>query len=309
MPEKSQWYEQIKPGVRRITTACNTFEWLDINLDNSEASLDEVITNPEIAAAMADRFMECGRRRFDSSILFRVELPSVLLDGSEDLRISLLIDGNRLVVARRGHYSKLEESISEIVRQGHINTPLIAACEVVDDILDLFRNPINDTSSDLDDLEELMLKKNVRRDDEMLASLRQRLLLIDRHIDLLQALLRRTLVDLATVAENNELTSLRELADRASWFDQRIAHQLDRVRVVTDQSHMVAMDELNATMFRLTLIATVFLPLTFITGLLGINVGGIPGASNRSAFWIVCGGLGGIAFITFFVLAKALRKR
>ena len=40
--------------------------------------------------------------------------------------------------------------------------------------------------------------------------------------------------------------------------------------------------------FRLTLVATVFLPATFLTGLLGINVAGIPGTHDPYAFWLVC---------------------
>ena len=34
--------------------------------------------------------------------------------------------------------------------------------------------------------------------------------------------------------------------------------------------------------------ATVFLPLTFVTGLLGINVAGVPDAHDPYAFWRVC---------------------
>lgn len=311
MAESTQWYEQIEPGVRRIFVANESFEWIDIDLDVAESKLGTYISNPDLINAIQERFMECGRMRFDSSILFRIELPEELLDGDEDLRISLFIEDKRIIVARRGHYTSLDGCFAEIVGQGHVDSPLIAACEVVDDILDLFRNPINTTSSDLDDLEDALLLKKIKRGDEPLAKLRQRLLLIDRHVDLLQAILRRTLVDLATVVEKNELSALRELAERTAWFEQRIGHQLDRVRVVTDQSHMTAMDDLNDTMYRLTLIATVFLPLTFITGLLGINVGGIPGnePNNRWAFWIVCGGLGGLAIVTFFILARILRKR
>jgi len=36
-------------------------------------------------------------------------------------------------------------------------------------------------------------------------------------------------------------------------------------------------------------VAALFLPLGFLTGLLGINVGGIPGAENPYSFWIFCG--------------------
>jgi zinc transporter len=35
----------------------------------------------------------------------------------------------------------------------------------------------------------------------------------------------------------------------------------------------------------------VFLPLSFLTGLLGINVAGIPGSSYQLAFFLVCFGL------------------
>ena len=41
----------------------------------------------------------------------------------------------------------------------------------------------------------------------------------------------------------------------------------------------------------LTVVAAIFLPLGFVTGLLGINVGGIPLAESKAGFWAVCGGL------------------
>ena len=41
-------------------------------------------------------------------------------------------------------------------------------------------------------------------------------------------------------------------------------------------------------MYVLSIIAAIFLPLGFLTGLLGINVGGMPGEESSFAFWIVC---------------------
>jgi zinc transporter len=52
-------------------------------------------------------------------------------------------------------------------------------------------------------------------------------------------------------------------------------------------------------------VAAIFLPLGLLTGLLGINVGGIPGAENRLAFALVCGLLLGLATL----LLWALRRR
>ena len=44
-------------------------------------------------------------------------------------------------------------------------------------------------------------------------------------------------------------------------------------------------------MYMLSIVAAIFLPLSFITGLLGINVGGMPGVESGDAFWITVGAL------------------
>jgi len=51
-------------------------------------------------------------------------------------------------------------------------------------------------------------------------------------------------------------------------------------------------------------VAAIFLPLGLLTGLLGINVGGIPGAETGSAFWIVSGGLLLLMVVEFWILKK-----
>ncbi len=95
--------------------------------------------------------------------------------------------------------------------------------------------------------------------------------------------------------------------DAPEWFEEHdrreIAETIDRLRRYLDdiniskESAMVLQDELRAraaarsdrTNYLLTIIAAIFLPLGFVTGLLGINVGGMPGVENPNAFWIVVG--------------------
>lgn len=45
---------------------------------------------------------------------------------------------------------------------------------------------------------------------------------------------------------------------------------------------------MNQRMYILSMVSVVFIPLGFITGLLGINVAGIPGAESHYGFIIVC---------------------
>jgi zinc transporter len=47
--------------------------------------------------------------------------------------------------------------------------------------------------------------------------------------------------------------------------------------------------KLNKNMYVLSVISAIFLPLGFLTGLFGINIGGIPGVEDPNAFWVFSG--------------------
>jgi zinc transporter len=54
-------------------------------------------------------------------------------------------------------------------------------------------------------------------------------------------------------------------------------------------------------MYVLSIVAAIFLPLGFLTGLLGINVGGIPGAEYKASFAIFCMLLVGLIIIQLVI--------
>ena len=80
---------------------------------------------------------------------------------------------------------------------------------------------------------------------------------------------------------------------RAAEALTRLVSGLDaahhRVLLLLNQLGNRDTSRLEKSMHKLTLIATVFLPMGFVTGLLGINVAGIPGTHDPYAFWLVCG--------------------
>jgi zinc transporter len=82
---------------------------------------------------------------------------------------------------------------------------------------------------------------------------------------------------------------LREAADRFA----RMAEELDAVReraaLLHEQVTDLRSEKIDQRSLVIAVVAFIFLPLTFITGLLGMNVGGIPLANDPWGFWIVCG--------------------
>ena len=63
----------------------------------------------------------------------------------------------------------------------------------------------------------------------------------------------------------------------------------DRANVTQEELLSQQSEQLNKRLYFLSLVSAIFLPLGFLTGLLGVNIGGIPGADNTWAFATFCG--------------------
>jgi len=89
--------------------------------------------------------------------------------------------------------------------------------------------------------------------------------------------------------------SLRETGDQVIRLVEELDAARERSAILNDQLTDKRAEEMNATMLLPSVVAAIFLPLSFLTGLLGVNVGGMPGATWSAAFWLVCGLCLGIA--------------
>ena len=89
-----------------------------------------------------------------------------------------------------------------------------------------------------------------------------------------------------TWLSDNDRLHLRETTDRLIRYTEDLDSVKDRAAVTQEELVNRLSEQMNARMYVLSLVAAVFLPLGFLTGLLGINVGGIPGSENQSAFLV-----------------------
>jgi zinc transporter len=80
--------------------------------------------------------------------------------------------------------------------------------------------------------------------------------------------------------------SIRESANQLSRYVEDFHAMQERALILQEQLFSEHNERLNQRMYMLAIVTTVFLPLSFLTGLLGINVGGIPGAESPYGFMI-----------------------
>ena len=94
-----------------------------------------------------------------------------------------------------------------------------------------------------------------------------------------------------------EAADLREQADRITRYLEDLELARERALVIQEELMNRLALEQNSRMYLLSLVAAVFLPLTFATGLLGMNVAGLPGTEDPAAFMEVVAGSAAVAVL------------
>jgi len=78
----------------------------------------------------------------------------------------------------------------------------------------------------------------------------------------------------------------RRESGRRSLRESGIHLDLVRERAIVMHEELLSRiaQEQNERMYVLSIVAAIFLPLSFVTGLLGMNVGGLPGVDSQLGF-------------------------
>jgi zinc transporter len=116
---------------------------------------------------------------------------------------------------------------------------------------------------------------------------------------------KEAIADLASstqVAHDSQnATRLSEIANRTTRTVEELASTSERLQAFQDHLDILHSASLGRNSYVLSVVAAIFLPLGFLTGLFGINVGGMPGVDAIYGFWIVTGGSALLGIVLFLV--------
>lgn len=140
----------------------------------------------------------------------------------------------------------------------------------------------------LDDIEENLEDTHSPESRQKLNQVRQIAVRLRRYISPQREALSRIQIERPSWLDPVLGNQLRESSDKLQRYIEDLDATRDRAVVIRDEISNRLSDAMNKRMYALSIIAGIFLPLSFLTGLLGINVGGMPGVENSLAFWITC---------------------
>jgi len=185
--------------------------------------------------------------------------------------------------------------------------PVALFHRIVDAMVDHYRPEVDKLEDRLDELESAIfesptpaLAKQILDEKHEVASLRR---IITPQRDVIGRLARRDFLDISTEMSfrfRDVYDHLVRIADDALIFQDRITGMLDAHLSNTS-------NRLNEVMKVLTVVSTIFMPLTLLTGMYGMNVGlpRFPGGDAAQFWWIV----GICLVVTAAMLGLFRRKR
>ncbi|ANY19691.1 Zinc transport protein ZntB [Tsuneonella dongtanensis] len=207
--------------------------------------------------------------------------------------MQLWSDGKRLISLRRLPLQTPRDTLADIdAGKGPVDAGALVT-QLTEHLVQRMNNAIVDMNDEIDRLEDLdfAVEDNTALLTKI-ASIRRNCLALQRHMGPQHVALEAISRDAPEWFEPHDR---REIAETIALL-RRFLDDID----VSKESAVVLMDELRSralalserTNRRLTLVATVFLPLSFLVGLFGINVGGMPWADmpgHPYGFWIIAG--------------------
>lgn len=281
--------DNVSSAIDKIKSG---YEWVHLDANDPDAR-QWMVDDSEIDILATDTMMTADSRprtiAHDDSLL--VNLRGVNLNEGSDVTdmvgIRFFVTKHRVVsIERRAlkatHHivERMKNSNAPATTSGFIAIYALLLSELMGPI-------ITELSDKVDDIENQNEDDLGAFDRTLLSSLRRDVISLRRYVaPQRDALNSFTLQGFKWISERDRL-HMRSAADQTTRITEELDVLRERCGVIRDHLTDHRADVMNRNMMLLSIVAAIFLPLGLISGMMGINVGGMPWVDNANGFWFV----------------------
>jgi magnesium transporter len=285
--------------------------WLDLH-DSSEESLNLLRDVFDIHPVAVEDALEFGQRpkiedyeRFVSVVFYGANTV-----GEPMIEVHSFVAENFLVTMHRDPCVAFESTRTAMARHhGGLAARVIVLHHVLDSLSDSVFPMLAAFDDQVDAIQERILVKPEPEQQEELFALRRWLSDVRKIVapqrDMLNSLLSQR-VDVPGLTKENE-PYFRDLYDHLIRINDQVDTHRDRLSSSMDSYMSQMANRQNDVMKQLTIMATIFLPLSYLTGFFGQNFGWLVSAIGS---WEAFFGIGlGTEALAVFILLWTFKRR
>ena len=284
----AEWLK-VHPGADHLG-----FIWLHFSLSNATAErwMNEHLSLPEHFFETLHEGTGSTRVEHEADSLIAV-INDVVFDFSYDASqiaaVWMCVQHNCVVSARVQPLRSVDR-LRLAVRAGDcFATPVSLLVHLLRDQADVLQKIERDSASKVDGIEDKLLAGRLKTTRGTLGSLRRLFVRLRRLLAPEPASLFRLLNRPPTWFTGDDARELREATEESSAVLNDIAALQERTKLLQEELTAHTTEQTNRSIFVLTIVTVLALPINIVTGLFGMNVGGIPMSDAPHGFLIVLG--------------------
>ncbi|MFT4190337.1 MAG: transporter [Comamonas sp.] len=285
--------------------------WLHFNLAHAQS-----VKWLERHAGLPDDFFEALGESQPSTRIERGDeaLVAVLNDihfdfgfESDDISTLWICAGPRLIVTARAKPLRSVDSLRQAVRQGDAPASSTALLEhLLRAQADVLVKVVRGVTVKVDAIEDELLQARLDQRRARLGRLRRLLVRLQRLLAPEPAALFRLLQQPPRWMGRDDVVGLQGASEEFSLVLRDMQGLQERIKLLQEEVAAHVNEDNNRSLFVLTVVTVLALPINIMAGLFGMNVGGIPLAADAHGFWIV---VAAIATFTAVAAWLALRRK
>ena len=287
------------------------FIWLHFNLTNtaSEKWLKEHASLPEEYFETLHEGLHSTRIENANGTLIAV-VNDVLYDFSFDpadiATLWVSVDAQVVVSARRRPLQSIDRLRAAVMNGETIRSSVELLSHLLHDQADVLVNIVRDVTTRVDNVEDNLLSGKFSHKRANLGELRRVLVRLQRLLAPEPASLFRLLQKPPGWMAPADTQELDQSTEEFSVVLSDMTSLQERIKLLQEEIAARVNEENNRSLYVLTIVTVLALPINMIAGLLGMNVGGVPLAQHPDGFWIV---LGVVATVTIVAGWLAFRRQ
>jgi zinc transporter len=274
-------------------TATAGLLWIHLNFEvpeaqrwiREESQLEDVVGDALLAEESRPRITT-----FDDGVLvaFRGVNLNPGADPEDMVSLRIWAEKNRIITTRRRKLLSVADLCSAVEKGKGPRTSGEFLEDVADRLMVRMGGVIDELEDKAAELEEAVLAAESHELRPMLASIRRDAINLRRYMAPQREAIARLQSEKISWLADKDRVRLRETYDRLTRYIEDLDAARERAAVTQEELISRLSEQMDNRMYVLSIVAAIFLPLGFLTGLLGINVGGIPGSEYKAAFFVFC---------------------